>query len=130
MAKLMQLIEKQEMLKALEACANLGCVRMAPFTATVVEPINDYCECGVSDDASPSYHVDRCPLGMKGETYWFIPSRSVPRSGAEHGPFFRAQDRAAVWGARRPCDEYDDGRELCATCQARVTLNKWRENNQ
>ncbi|HET9613729.1 MAG TPA: hypothetical protein VFP22_02860 [Candidatus Limnocylindrales bacterium] len=26
------------------------------------------------------------------------------------------------WGAARPCPEYDDGRELCATCQCRAAL--------
>ena len=28
------------------------------------------------------------------------------------------------WGARRPCDEYTDGRELCAPCALRVQLAK------
>lgn len=26
------------------------------------------------------------------------------------------------WLARKPCDEYDDGRELCVTCEARAVL--------
>lgn len=26
------------------------------------------------------------------------------------------------WGARRPCDEYTDGRELCAPCALRAAL--------
>ena len=30
------------------------------------------------------------------------------------------------WGARRPCDEYTDGRELCAPCALRAALEEDR----
>lgn len=30
------------------------------------------------------------------------------------------------YGARRPCDEYDDGRELCAPCKTRVRVGALR----